>query len=124
MYDLESMSAAEMKKIIEEAPKVEPITGYVRCNAYMFHEGVVYLPNPAYDAYTLPTYDEEDGSFSWTRIDMDDDFRREHEVLCYLDDLRDREDFEEIKKFYGVEYDPVVAQEIIDSVMENLKANK
>ena len=102
MYDLENMSGTEMKKIIEEAPKKEPITGFVRCDSYMFHEGVVYLPNPAYDAYTLPTYDEEDESFNWTRIDMDDDFRREDEILCYLDDLKEREDFEEIKKFYGI----------------------
>ena len=68
----------------------------------MFQEGGVYLPNPVYDSYTLPTYDEEDESFNWIKIDMDDDFRRQHEILCYLDDLRDREDFEEIKKFYGI----------------------
>ena len=101
-YDLDNMSSEEMKKVIQEAPAVEPITGFERCNSYMFHEGPVYLPNPAYDAYTLPVYDPEDNSFNWIRIDMDDDFRRENEILCYLDELEEREDFEEIKKFYGI----------------------
>jgi hypothetical protein len=48
----------------------------------------------------LPTYDEETEEFSRVKIDMDYDFRREYETVCELDDLRDREDFEEIKKFY------------------------
>lgn len=102
MYDLENMTPDEMRKIIESVPKIEPITGLERCDRYMFKEGPVYLTNPAYDAYTVPVYDPEWKEFSWTRIDMDDDFRRENETLCELDDLRDRPDFEEIKRIYGV----------------------
>lgn len=102
MYDLENMTPDEMRKIIESVPKIEPITGLERCDSYMFEEGPVYLTNPAYDAYTVPVYDPEWKEFNWTRIDMDDDFTREDETLCSLDDLRERDDFEEIKKFYGV----------------------
>lgn len=97
-----TLTVDEIARIIEEAPEVEPISGFERCDNYIIDGKVVYLPDPAYDAYTLPTYDEEDQSFSWTKFDMDDDFRREDQILCYLDDLKDREDFEEIKKFYGI----------------------
>jgi len=102
VYDLKKMTGSEIKKVIESVPKIEPITGLERCDSYMFEEGPVYLTNPAYDAYTVPVYDPEWTEFLWTRIDMDDDFRKEEETLCELDDLRDREDFEEIKKLYGV----------------------
>lgn len=96
------LTVDEIARIIEEAPEVEPISGFVRCDNYIIDGKVVYLPDPAYDAYTLPTYDEEEQSFSWIKFDMDEDFRREEEILCYLDDLKDREDFKEIKRFYGI----------------------
>lgn len=101
-YDLDKMSNEEMKAVIQAAPEVEPITGFRRCDSYMFNEGPVYLTEPAYDAYTVPVYDPEWKEFNWTRIDMDDDFRRENETLCSLDDLKERDDFEKIKQFYGV----------------------
>lgn len=97
-----ALTVEEIARIIEEAPKVEPISKFERCNNYIIDGQVVYLPDPAYDAYTLPTYDEEEQSFSWTKFDMDNDFRREDEILCCLDDLKDRKDFEEIKMFYGI----------------------
>lgn len=46
---------------------------------------------------------------------MDDDFRREYETVCELDDLRDREDFEEIKKFYGIG----ALDKLIDEIMQS-----
>ncbi len=101
-YELDKMSNDEMLAVIKAAPEVEPITGMRRCDSYMFNEGPVYLPEPAYDAYTLPVYDPEWKEFSWTKIDMDNDFEREDQTLCTLEDLKDRPDFEEIKKFYGV----------------------
>lgn len=112
-YDLEKMSSEEIKAVIEAAPEVEPITGMRRCDSYMFEEGPVYLPTPAYDAYTLPVYDPEWEEFNWTKIDMDNGFTREDQVLCTLDDLRDRPDFEDIKKFYGVKKDSVALQKNI-----------
>lgn len=101
-YEIDKMTGEEMKKIIESVPEIEPITGLARCDTYMFNEGPVYLTNPAYDAYTVPVYDPEWQEFNWVKIDMDDDFRREDETLCTLDDLREREDFEYIKEVYGV----------------------
>lgn len=83
-------------------PDICPITGLHKCESYTFDEGEVYLSNPAYDAYTLPEYDRETLSFNRVRIDMDDDFTRWDECVCDLIDLLDREDFEEIKAFYGI----------------------
>lgn len=115
-YDLEKMSSEEIKAVIAAAPEVEPITGMRRCDSYMFEEGPVYLPTPAYDAYTLPVYDPEWEEFNWTKIDMDNDFTREDQVLCTLDDLRERPDFEEIKKFYGVKKDSVALKNILNEI--------
>jgi hypothetical protein len=96
------ISIEEAKKMIAEAPDECPITGLRKCESYLIDNQVVYLPNPAYDAYTLPQYDPESKSFLRTKYDMDDDNRATDEWLCDLDDLRDREDFEQIKAFYGI----------------------
>jgi hypothetical protein len=88
-------------------PDICPITGLHKCESYTFDEGEVYLSNPAYDAYTLPTYDREDLSFSRVRIDMDNDFIRYDEHLCDLVDLIDRKDFEQIKEFYAITDDEI-----------------
>ncbi|AKL96642.1 hypothetical protein CACET_c31980 [Clostridium aceticum] len=92
----------DVKKLIEEAPLECPITGLLKCESYIIDGNVVYLPYPAYDAYTLPIYDAETGEFSRIKYDMDDDNREEHEYLCHIEDLQDRKDFDEIKKFYGI----------------------
>jgi hypothetical protein len=92
----------DINTMIKNAPDECPITGLRKCESYVIDDNVVYLTNPAYDAYTLPTYDEESKEFSRIHYDMDDDNREEVECLCDLDDLRDREDFEEIKKFYNI----------------------
>ena len=88
--------------LINKAPKFCPITGLRKITSYMFDEGVVYGANRPMDAYTLPSYNPEDKTFSRIKIDMDDDFRRHHEFICELEDLQDRDDFEAIKKFYGI----------------------
>lgn len=94
----------EMKKLLDEAPSKCPITGMVKCDEYMIDGNVVYLPYPPYDAYTLPTYDEEEKCFDRIRYDMDDDFREEHEILCYLEDLEEgHPKLEEIKRFYNIQ---------------------
>jgi len=46
---------------------------------------------------------------------MDDGFRREYETVCELDELRDREDFEEIKRFYGI----VELDKLIEDIMKS-----
>lgn len=100
---------------VREAPDVWPITGLLKIESYWFDEGVVYGYPKLYDAYTLPTYDEETEEFSRVKIDMDYDFRREYETVCELDDLRDREDFEEIKKFYWI----VELDKLIDEIIQS-----
>ena len=64
--------------MIENAPIFCPITGNEKCKNYVIEGNVAYLPNPALDAYTLPTYDEEERTFYRIRYDMDD-FRKEEE---------------------------------------------
>lgn len=92
----------ELRKMIKESPEKCPITGLIRCDEYTIEGNVLYLSNPALDAYTLPEYDEEAQEFNRYRYDMDDDFRKDYEFLCSLDDLRDRPDFEKIKEFYQI----------------------
>lgn len=92
----------ELKKRIDEAPEFCPITGLVKIKSYAFDEGVVYGTQRPLDAFTLPIYDPESQSFSRTRIDMDDDFRRDEEWLCDLADLKERDDYPKIKEFYDI----------------------
>lgn len=99
---LEEIANEEISKRIEEAPEHCPITGLKKIKSYCFGEGVVYSYEGAYDAFTLPYYDETGEAFYRVKIDMDDDFRRQDEYVCDLKDLREREDFEEIKKLYGI----------------------
>lgn len=96
----EKLETEKIKNMIDEAPEHCPITGLSRCDSYIIDGNVVYLTEPAYDAYTLPVYDTEEQCFYRTKYDMDDDCRAEYEYLCHIDDLKNRDDFEEIKRFY------------------------
>lgn len=92
----------ETKKMIDDAPDRCPITGMYKCENYTIGGNVVYLPNPAYDAYTYPIYDEGEKSFSHTKYDMDDDFREEDMHLCDLEYLENHANIEEIKRIYNI----------------------
>lgn len=100
---LTELSLDELNKIIKAQPPYCPITGLKRCDDYVFDEGVVYLPTPAYNAYTLPEYDEDEQAFYRWNIDMDDGWRRVYEYVCDLSDLKDRNDYNDIKAFYGID---------------------
>ncbi|NFO46545.1 hypothetical protein FDB40_06375 [Clostridium botulinum] len=113
--NLSQLSEEEAKKRVVEAPYVCPITGLLKIESYYFDEGVVYGTQYPYDAYTLPTFNKNDKCFYRVKIDMDDDFRREDELVCELEELKDREDFEEIKKFYGIG----VLDKLIDEIMQS-----
>lgn len=43
----------ECIKLIKEAPEVCPILGAIKCDSYWFEEGVVYVSQPAYYAFTI-----------------------------------------------------------------------
>lgn len=102
IVDIKETEKNKIEKIIEDAPDKCPITGLKKCKSYIFDDSAVYLSDPAYYAFTLPIYDAETGEFLRTRYDLDDDFRQEDEYLCHIDDLRGREDFEEIRRFYNI----------------------
>lgn len=103
-YNEKSDKEAEekVKEIIEAAPKICPITGLERCDSYIIDGQAVYVTNPAYDAYTLPEYDAEEEVFYRKKYDMDDDNREYFEFLCDLEDLVERPDYENIKRFYDI----------------------
>ena len=88
--------------ILEEFPEKCLITGFRKCDSYYFEEGVVYLPQPPYDAYTLPEYDSEEKEFQCIKIDMDEDFVRDDVVIGELCDFIDQPNFQAIKDFYEI----------------------
>ena len=99
------MQVEEMKKAIEAAPEKCLITGLEKCTSYTIDGNVVYLPRPAYDAYTLPEYISETREFYQIQYDMDNEFAEaENGVLCTLDDLisENHPNLEEIKHFYKI----------------------
>lgn len=112
--NFEDLSEEEAKTRLNEAPECCPITGLFKIKSYYFDEGVVYgYPRPS-NAYTLPVYDAETQEFKRVKIDMDNDFCRDYEFVCSLEDLKDRENFEEIKKFYGIGYLQSLLNEIVN----------
>lgn len=99
------MQVEEMKKAVEAAPDKCLITGLEKCTSYMIDGNVVYLPRPAYDAYTLPEYIEEERAFHQIKYDMDNDFVEvENGELCTLEDLilENHPNLSEIKRFYNI----------------------
>lgn len=96
------MENEAIKKMIDEAPDRCPITGLVKIEAYVFDEGVVYGTYTPNDAYTLAEYEGSVMEFSHTKIDMDDEFTREHMTICELFELVNRDDFNEIVAFYNI----------------------
>jgi hypothetical protein len=48
-------TSTDIKEIIEKSPERCPITGLRRCDLYTIADNVVYLTDPAYYAYTLPS---------------------------------------------------------------------
>lgn len=97
------MHGAEVAELIKQAPDVCPITGYKKCVMYIIGGNVVYLPNPAYYAYTYPEYDEETKSFSHTRYDMDDDNSEEYLHLCDLEDIQNHPKLDDIKRIFNLQ---------------------
>ncbi|MFD2133317.1 hypothetical protein ACFSKI_19060 [Pseudogracilibacillus auburnensis] len=100
----EKLTADEFEKLLDKAPDSCLITGLKKCNSYGFDNQVVYLSEPAYDAYTLPWYVESERCFYRARFDMDDDFRKEYEFVCSLEDLEKHfhPNLKRIKEYYGI----------------------
>ncbi|MFF5994814.1 hypothetical protein AAGS61_08625 [Lysinibacillus sp. KU-BSD001] len=99
------MSTEEMKVALDAAPDKCLITGLEKCTSYMIDGNVVYLPRPAYDAYTLPEYIVEEKAFHQIKYDMDNDFVEvENGELCTLEDLilDNHPNLAEIKRFYNI----------------------
>lgn len=99
------MVTEEMKVALAAAPDKCLITGLEKCESYMIAGNVVYLPRPAYDAYTLPEYIAKEREFHQIKYDMDNDFvETENGTLCTLDELiaGNHPNLEEIKKFYNI----------------------
>lgn len=100
--DFTNKTTEEAKVLMNEAPEICPILGLSKCESYYFDEGVVYLTNPAYDAYTIPEWLEDSKEFIYTKIDMDDDFRRD-DVCVELDELLESGwTTEELEELYGI----------------------
>lgn len=106
----------DMKQMIEEAPEKCLITGLLKIKSYVFDEGVVYGTEIPLDAYTLPTYNHDSMDFSRVKIDMDNDFRREDEILCELSEILDHTNLNKIIKHYSIP-----ATDIIKAYQERLK---
>lgn len=97
----------EMKKMLDEAPGECLITGLEKCESYLIDGNVVYLPRPAYDAYTLPEYDIDEKAFFRKKYDMDNEFVEDCEELCTLEDLilENHPKLAEIKSYYNIPHE-------------------
>lgn len=84
--NFKNKSEEQCERLIKEAPEICPILGAIKCESYYFEEGVVYVSNPAYYAFTIPKYEEENKIFTYVSIDMDDEFSRE-DIFIELEDL-------------------------------------
>ena len=99
---LHDKSKEEIEKLMHEAPEICPLLGFYKCASYYFDEGIVYLSNPAYNAYTIPEWFEDSKEFIYTKIDMDDDFRREDSCIDLEELLENGWTIDELEKLYGI----------------------
>jgi hypothetical protein len=100
--NLDDIKEKEIEQLIKEAPDICPILGFCKCDSYYFDEGIVYLSNPAYNAYSIPEWNKDERTFDFVDIDMDDEFRRT-DVSIELDELLEEGwTIEELEKLYGI----------------------
>lgn len=71
--NLKNVPKEEALKRLGEAPDICPLLALKKCESYYFDEGIVYVSNPAYYAYTIPEWNEKDKDFTYYKIDMDND---------------------------------------------------
>ena len=90
------------EKVLPEYPEIAPITNCKKCTSYWFDIGIVYLTEPAYDAYTLSEYDYEDKCFYLTKIHMEDDCRKDDEMVADLENVIQFDNWDYIRKFYEI----------------------
>lgn len=95
-------SDEKCKELIKAAPEVCPILGAIKCKDYYFEEGVVYVSNPAYYAFTIPQWEKDSKIFTYVSIDLDDDFRREDIFIDLEDLLYAGWTIEELEKLYEI----------------------
>lgn len=91
---------------IDESPNECIISGLKKCNEYMIvnedqEAHVVYITNPAYDAYTMYSYDKDSMTFNREHFDLDEGVWRDSEYLD-LYDVLDHPRLSEIMAYYGI----------------------
>ncbi len=65
--------------------------------------GKKWFGGEEYYAFSYPIYDKEDKCFYHEVWDLDDNSKDELAFFCDLEELQDREDYEEIKKLFDIE---------------------
>ena len=109
-----NLTLETLHKMIEEVPNIDPLTGMEKCELYTFDDEVVYVPVPAYDAYTFPEYDSVDKSFYHWHYDMDYDNRKEYEYICDLfDAIHIKGFYENNQKYWHISND-IIRQTLKD----------
>lgn len=119
------MTGQEYKELIKTVPQEHPFVRASICDKYYFNDEATYITTPAYDAYTLPAYNEDDRIFEWIHIDMDDDNRFDFEysdlsdlVDYYCGGVFSDEVFNSIVDYYKI------PKEVIDEEIEALGWNE
>lgn len=100
--NLASTSKEEALKLLDEAPDVCPLLGFKKCEGYYFNEGIVYLSNPSYCAYTIPEWNPNTRDFSYYEIDMEN-YCSVTKMYLELDELLEGEyTVEKLERLYGI----------------------
>lgn len=104
------------KTCIDESPNECLISGLKKCNEYMIanedqEAEVVYITNPAYNAYTIYRYDKGDLTFTREHYDLDEGCWHDTECLD-LYEILDHPRFPEIIAFYGITDEEISAARI------------
>lgn len=118
------MEANEIRELLKVMPKEHPFEYAELCELYYFDDTPTYVSNPAYNAYTYPTYDTDSMSFNWKHYDMEAD-NCEDDVSRDLVDLIDGFDGDiNSEEFINICEQFKVPQEHIDHCLKEYLSNE
>ena len=89
-------------EVLPEYPDIDPITGCYKCSSYYFEEGIVYVTDPAYDAYILTRYNSDEKDFWSLKFDMDNDTKEGPTIITTLEEVKKWDNWKYIKEFYDI----------------------
>ena len=109
------------QELLKKMPKFHPFEPAELCEVYCYDNLPTYVTRPAYDAFTIPVFDEKTNIFSYKHHDMDDntmDGMCVHLLDLFYENNREKKECYNICEICKVMNVPI--QNIVDAYEQSL----